>query len=201
MPSAFRTRRSSGVHASFETRAWHSGPRSRCSLSAVLDESTCFVLAPLAMLRSSLCVALLACLASGCTNCDTHGQKPIEYRGGTPDVDGDELVYDTSGPFSEYLHFPAGRRFDLMHELGITPNSFEAYLSFERIPGKGSGEDNTGNFGLAAGNQVVFECADEERVRVRNDTCADGYLRVLLRARDGLSPSDRPCSKDESETE
>lgn len=153
------------------------------------------------MLRLSPFVALIASLLSGCTNCDTRGQQPIVYRGGTSRVDGDTLVYDTSGAFAEYLHFPAGRRFDLMHDLGITPTSFQAYLSFERIPGKGSGEDNTGNFAAAAGNQVVYECADEERVRVRNDTCADGYLRVVLRAEEGLSPSDGPCSKNASETE
>lgn len=135
--------------------------------------------------------AILALSATGCGTCDTGGQQPIEFKGGKPFPA--EGFYETSDAFGEYLHFPGGRRFDLIHELGVAPHSVQGFLSFERVPGEGSGDDNTGNFAAAAGNQLVTECMDEERVRVRNDTCAETYLRVVLLA-DGVSTSPaEPC--------
>lgn len=140
--------------------------------------------------------ALVALTVTGCGTCDTGGQKAIEFNGGNSSPETGE--YETSKPFGEYLHFPAGRRFDLMHGLGAAPSNVTAFLSFERTPGGESDsdnadDDNTGNFAPAAGNQFVIECIDEERVRVRNDTCAESYLRVVLVA-DGLSsPPAEPC--------
>lgn len=148
--------------------------------------------------------AIVSLGATGCGTCDTGGQQPIEYNGGTNNLEEgepppDSRVYETSDPFGEYLHFPAGRRFDLMHELGAAPHSVQGFLSFERVPGEGSSDDNTGNFAAAAGNQLVTECIDEERVRVRNDTCAEAYLRVVLVA-DGVStPPAEPCRRVEPE--
>jgi len=40
---------------------------------------------------------------------------------------------------------------------------------------------------------VVIECQDTERVRVRNDTCAEFYLRVVMQADANLSPEGIPC--------
>ena len=143
-------------------------------------------------MRTLACLtAILALSATGCGTCDTGGQQPIEFNGGKPNPA--EGFYETSKPFEEYLHFPAGRRFDLMHGLGAAPYSVQGFLSFERVPGEGSGDDNTCNFAAAAGTQLVTECIYEERVRVRNDTCAEGYLRVVLLA-DGVStPPAKPC--------
>ena len=143
-------------------------------------------------------VAMLALLSAGCGSCETGGQAAIEYRGGTKNwAEGDSPPevrrYETSLPFGEYLHFPAGRRFDLIHRLDAAPYDVQAFLSFERIPGEASKDDNTGNFAAAAGNQFVVECIDEERVRVRNDTCSDGYLRVVLVADAASSPPEEPC--------
>lgn len=142
------------------------------------------------MRTTAVLAALVSLGATGCGTCDTGGQQPIEYNGGNSNAaDG---FYETSLPFGEYLHFPAGRRFDLMHRLDAAPDDVSAFLSFERVPGEGSSDDNTGNFAPAAGNQFVIECIDEERVRVRNDTCAESYLRVVLVA-DGVStpPAER----------
>ncbi|SRR5690606_4515324 len=146
-------------------------------------------------MRSVLLLVALASLLSACGTCDTRGQQPIEYRGGKPHLDGETPWYETSEAGGEYLHFPAGRRFDLMHGLGRPPEKFTSYVSFERVPGTGddSGEENTGNFAEASGNIVVYECLDENRVRVRNDTCAEFYLRVVLEAPGNSSPGLRAC--------
>lgn len=140
--------------------------------------------------------AFVALSVSGCGTCDTGGQKAIEFNGGNSYPA--EGFYETSKPFGEYLHFPAGRRFDLMHGLGVAPVNVSGFLSFERNPGGESDDDNadddnTGNFAAAAGNQLVVECIDDVRVRVRNDTCAEGYLRVVLEAKGDASPPAEPC--------
>ena len=148
-------------------------------------------------MRIVLPIVALQALLSACGTCDTRGQQPIEYRGGESHTAGDLPWpwYETSAAGGEYLHFPAGRRFDLMHGLGRTPEKFTSYVSFQRVPGSedDSGEENTGNFAEAAGNMVVYECLDEERVRVRNDTCAEFYLRVVLEAPGNSSPGMRDC--------
>ena len=143
-------------------------------------------------MRTLVLVAAIGALgAAGCGTCDTGGQQAIEYNGGNSNPA--EGYYETSLPFGEYLHFPAGRRYDLMHRLGAAPGDINGFLSFERVPGEVSGDDNTGNFAAAAGNQLVIECIDEERVRVRNDTCAEGYLRVVLKADGASSPPAESC--------
>lgn len=135
---------------------------------------------------------VLSCALSGCGSCKTGGQTPIEYRGG--ESSSTTLSYETSGVSGEYLHFPAGRRFDLIHELGLPPFQVQSYVSFQRLPAEPDQHDNTGNYAEAAGNQVVIECQDSERIRVRNDTCAELYLRVVAQANPDLSVDERRCS-------
>ena len=135
------------------------------------------------------CLALLFA-ASGCGSCKTRGQEPIEYRDADPTDDG--LYYETSAAFGEYLHFPPGRTYDLIHGLVTAPYEVTSFIAFNREIKQG-GDGNTGNYAESAGNQVVVECQDTERVRVRNDTCAEFYLRVILKANPELSHEDRPC--------
>jgi hypothetical protein len=144
------------------------------------------------MQGSLLALGVLLVLVSGCGTCSTRGQLPIEYHGGEPNLE--TMTYQTSEVFGEYLHFPAGRRFDLMHGLGVPPQAPVSWVSFQREPASrdDSGE-NTGNIAESAGNQVVVECLDDERVRVRNDTCAEFFLRVELRADSELSQVVMEC--------
>jgi len=81
------------------------------------------------------------------------------------------------------LHFPQGRTYDLMHGLGTVPVSVDVFLSFrDRLTSTGSKDDKTqpNNVAESAGNQAVIEVWDEERIRVRNDTCAEFYLRAVV---------------------
>jgi len=147
------------------------------------------VLASRSLVWLAVCAVLLG--LSGCGSCKTRGQEPIEYRGGHT-IPPDNLVYETSAPFGEYLHFPAGRTYDLMHELAATPYLVASYIAFNRVIEQDD-DGNTGNYAESAGNQVVVECQDEERVRVRNDTCADMYLRVVLEANAESLEANHPC--------
>ena len=80
-----------------------------------------------------------------------------------------------------------------MHELDAIPSDVQSWVSFRRVIVEGE-EGSSGNYAESAGNQVVIECQDDERVRVRNDTCADLYLRVRATVAGGLSQQDRSCN-------
>lgn len=144
-----------------------------------------------AVLRFAPIVSLLA--ISGCVGleCDRRQGDPVEYRGGNTFAGGS--YYETGAWDEPFLHFPSGRSYDLEHELSAAPGQLQAYLSFSECPFsrsvKNAGaaprceqpdDDDTGpGIAESAGNQAIFEVVSDERVRVRNDTCAEFYLRVV----------------------
>jgi hypothetical protein len=138
-------------------------------------------------------LALLLPLAAACAGleCDRHAGESLEFRGGNTLANGS---YYESGALDEpFLHFPGGRSYDLVHELGGPPTEFHAYLAFSECPLskslKSAGgpprcaevTETSGGPGIAesAGNQALFEVRSAGVLRVRNDTCAEFYLRVV----------------------
>lgn len=113
-------------------------------------------------------------LASGCAHdCKTDdADDPVRYDGGTNAAD----VYETSGWDGPFLHFPPGRRYVLLHGLGQTPADVAVYLSFSS---RGLDPDAGTNMAPSAGNQAVIESVTASEIRVRNDSCAEFYLRVV----------------------
>jgi len=94
-------------------------------------------------------------------------------------------VYETGAPGEPLLPFHAGQTYDLVHGLGVTPTSVQGYVSFaEQLTEDGDplDLDHPNNVAETAGNQLVIERWDDEIVRVRNDTCGEFYLRVVLTA-------------------
>jgi hypothetical protein len=129
--------------------------------------------------------ALLAasCLAvvTGCSPCDYRGQEAERYEGGRVLPSG--TSYETGAPDELLLPFPAGQTYDLVHGLGVVPTSVQGYVSFApQLTEDGDPLDHNqpNNVAETAGNQLVIERWDDEIVRVRNDTCAPFYLRVVL---------------------
>ena len=128
-----------------------------------------------------LLTAFLAQTLSGCGGCDTSGQDPIEFRGGN--INASRTVYETGAFDDDLLHFPPGRVYDLVHGLLREPHTIHTYVSFDR---RLQGDANLAD---SAGNQVVIESATNELIRVRNDTCAEFYLRVAAEAdEEALTP-------------
>lgn len=111
--------------------------------------------------------------------CETSESDPVRVTGGTADPSG--TVYQSSAWEGPYLHFPGGRRYQLEHHLGRTPTIVTTYLSFDENPIPGS------NVAESAGNQAVIEAVDDEIIQIRNDTCAEFWLRVTAIA---APPSD-----------
>jgi hypothetical protein len=117
-------------------------------------------------------IVLAPALAWSCsTPCETTESDPaVEFHGGKRVSD---TMYETSAWDGDFLHFPPGRRFKLFHELGQAP-SVQSYVAFTERP---LATEN--NVSESAGNQVLIEAATAEYVQVRNDTCAEYYLRVV----------------------
>jgi hypothetical protein len=116
----------------------------------------------------------------GCSGCDTQGAAPLEYLDGTVSTDG--RLYESTPVDGDMLHFPPGRIYDLVHGLGVRPASVHGYVSLApRLESEGDPYDaqRPNNVTESAGNQLVIERWDEQVIRVRNDTCAEWYVRVV----------------------
>lgn len=123
-------------------------------------------------------VALLLSLGSsvfgsgnaGCGSaCDTKASatNTVVYTNGHTDA---TLTHYESNSFSEpFLAFPPGRRYEFPHGLGKVPTHLGIFLSFQ---------EKDSSFSLASGNEALIEQVDANVIRVRNDTCADFFVRV-----------------------
>lgn len=125
----------------------------------------------------------LAVGVAGCSNdCNRDGAATAtRYEDGLNPSPG---AYETSPAAGPYLNFSSGQRWELVHGLATVPVP-DAFVSFQRCPTLATcdaADDETGGFARAAGNVVVFEELNEDVVVVRNDTCADLFLRVVLSA-------------------
>jgi hypothetical protein len=123
----------------------------------------------------SLCAACaLATLGCGDT-CQAGDGELVSFVDGQTNAAG--TFYQTGPIQGPYLHFPSGRIFELEHHLIAAPNSFQALLSFDSR----ALLDRANNVAESAGNQAVVDCIDSELIRIRNDTCAEFYLRLEAR--------------------
>jgi hypothetical protein len=131
------------------------------------------------MLRAVAAVlfaSIVALLSLGCAqDCETTSSASVAYKGGTVDATG--TVYETGAWDAPWLHFPPGRRFVLEHDLGTQPYVVNTYLSFSENP-----LTSSNNASESAGNQAVIEAVTDTFVRIRNDSCADFYLRLTAAA-------------------
>lgn len=118
-----------------------------------------------------------------CSPCRVSGQDPITYTDGVTNES--RTVYQTGAPDEEMLHFPQGRIYNLVHGLGSSPISVDIFVSFrEKLERSGDTNDKTqpNNVSPSAGNQSVIQVWNDEIIQVRNDTCADLYLRAVILA-------------------
>jgi len=93
-----------------------------------------------------------------------------------------EGIFETGTPDEPMLHYFGGEAYEIEHGLGRMPANVIPYLSFAQSPydlPKSSGIAHTT---IGAGNIVLYERWDDRVVVVRNDTCSDFYLRVVIDA-------------------
>lgn len=129
----------------------------------------------------ALCFTGGSAATTACSPCRVGGQESVTFEGGITNES--RTVYQTGEVDAEMLHFPQGRIYDLVHGLGTTPVSVDLFLSFRsRLTETGDTEDKTepNNVAPSAGNQAVIEAWNDEVITVRNDTCAEFYLRAVV---------------------
>lgn len=136
-----------------------------------------------AALVSSALIPCASTLSVACSPCNPNGHEPIRYTDGKATGD----IYETGMTTDEMLHFPSGRIYELEHHLGVCPPVILPYISFVPRPISGEAQSRVDNFAIAAGNEALVEGCDKEIIRLRNDTCADFYLRVVAVASGGGS--------------
>ncbi len=122
-------------------------------------------------LLGSCFASTVACVGS---SCDPDGQEPQWYSGGRTNES--QSAYETSTFEGPFLYFPSGRVYRLEHGLREAPSDYAVYLSFAERP-----LDKHAGFAESAGNQAMVEDLNEEYIEVRNDTCAEFFLRLTAR--------------------
>lgn len=85
-------------------------------------------------------------------------------------------VYETSPIDGPFMPFEGGTNWHIPHHLGRVPTSVAVTLAFQERPLV------SGGYSQAAGNQAVVLSANERDVVVRNDTCSDFFVRVVVTA-------------------
>jgi hypothetical protein len=127
-----------------------------------------------ALLAIAVAGSVLGCGAA----CDTSddGNIPERYTGGTSALG----VYESSPWKSGLLPFPGGKQYQLEHRLGFTPSTVQILLSFSS-----GGDDLT--LSPCAGNSCLVRCVDDEIIWIKNDTCADFWVRVSTAGRSNES--------------
>lgn len=131
------------------------------------------------MIRPALLFAAtaIALAATACgSQCDRHpDEPPVVYTGGAVDQAGYYRTSPWSGP---WLDFPPGRTYRVEHHLGGIPSEVVYYFAFNPhpVPDSGTGA----GFVLGAGNQGTIQAIRSDYVDIRNDTCSEVYLLVVL---------------------
>ena len=115
--------------------------------------------------------------AWGCgATCDTSddANPPQLFNGGSV-VDG---VYQSSTWNLGLLHYPGGKQYLFEHHLGFTPASVEVYLGF--------GED-ADRVSPCSGNACLVRSVNDRTFVLKNDTCAEFWVRVTASGFGGSS--------------
>jgi hypothetical protein len=124
-------------------------------------------------------------LAPGCygRNCESLVADTFGTEGGEGRML-DENTWESSPQDGSWLWFPRQKYyiFDVHALGGRTPQVVIPYLSAQEAPNKG------GNFTIGAGNLALLSNAIPNRIDVKNDTCSDYYLRLVVIA-PGVPPA------------
>lgn len=122
---------------------------------------------------------VVAALFSHAQACSPSCLGPTrEFSGGTRFTSGTDLVYETSPPEGPLLPFEGAAYYHVHHGLGVVPYQISIGLSFNERPLDGL----NGGEAPSAGNQTVILSADCDEVLIKNDTCSDFFMRVVVRA-------------------
>jgi hypothetical protein len=118
----------------------------------------------------------VASVGTGCgAACDTSDENnaPERYTGGTVAYGG----YESSPWGSGLLPFPGRKQYQLEHRLGFTPSGVEIFIGF--------GPDD--KWAAPCSGNSCLVCVDDQIIWIKNDTCADFWVRVVSSGRSSTS--------------
>lgn len=122
----------------------------------------------------SLCLVWgLASSMPACVNtCDVTPGEPILHAGGFSEGG----LYETGAWNADWLRFAPGTVYRFPHQLGTDRIVINVYTAFSPRPF----EEQADPRGAAesAGNLAIYESVGDDYFELRNDTCADLYLRA-----------------------
>ena len=126
------------------------------------------------------CFVLVGSLApSGCTptcDLDTIAER---FTGGEVTQVGTGSFYESSSWHGELLNYPGGKRFEIVHNLGVEPAVVLAYMSFAATGVPAEGTSGADSITLCPGDTCKIERVSREVIQIHNTTCADFWLRVV----------------------
>ncbi len=96
----------------------------------------------------------------------------------------DENTWQSSPIDGEWIAFPHQIRLELRHPLGRQPYEVLIWISAQKKPLEAS------NFTLAGGDSATVFRVQPGNVAIQNGTCADYFVRVVLRAAPAIPPAD-----------
>jgi hypothetical protein len=126
------------------------------------------------MINAAFCLSLLL-FAAGCSseNSCPEIEKSETVTTGVTDLE--SLTYVSApwdGPLTD---FPGRSSIAFVHGLGVVPDFWATYVSFE--------QEGTGNSDVTenVGDQGEVTCVDENAIVVRNGTCSNFFVRVVAK--------------------
>lgn len=126
-----------------------------------------------ALLAATFCLAALA--APGCGPACHPTERVVTE--GVRDLEGPVRTFATSPPEGPFLPFEGGTLLRIRHGLGVSlTEPPRVSLSFTERPL----DQAKGGFSPAAGNQAITLKMDSEEVAIKNDSCANYFIRVVV---------------------
>jgi hypothetical protein len=132
--------------------------------------------------------AWLLLLLAGSVACETschetpEDKRFVRFQGG--DLDASGTFFETAPIDGPYTEFWPNSVLEIPHRLQAAPAEVDAYVAFEEDPI---------NFTNSAGDLAVFDCVDDEMLRVRNATCQKLFVRVTAEVKDFGERAVEPC--------
>lgn len=119
-------------------------------------------------------------VATGAAGCDviTGGcgdelsdEPAVTYSAGTSRGG---IYRSSSWDAADWIDYPPGISLRFEHKLGMEPRAWQAYVATSR-----TGDDGS-RLVLATGNDVELVAIDDQAVTVRNGTCVDFFIVMVV---------------------
>ena len=123
-----------------------------------------------------LAVSTAVVLAPGCYGRNCEGETATFGKRATEGQMVDDRTWASNPWQGEWLPFPRQQYyiFDIQALAGRTPEQITPYLSGQHDPANG------GNFTIGSGNLAILQNIGPNRIDIRNDSCSDYFLRLVL---------------------